>query len=44
MDNYNNGFIEEELKDIVEITEVEFNKAFDAMINGMKAKHINTLL
>lgn len=36
--------IEEELKDIVEITEVEFNNAFDAMINGMKAKHINTLL
>lgn len=36
--------IEEEIKDIVEITEVEFNDAFDAMLNSMKAKHINTLL
>lgn len=36
--------IEEELKDIVEITEVEFNNAFDAMINSMKTKHMNILL
>ena len=36
--------IEEEIKDIVEITEVEFNNAFDTMLNSMKAKHINTLL
>lgn len=36
--------IEEELKDIVEITEVEFNNAFDAMINSMKARHMNILL
>lgn len=36
--------IEEELKNIVEITEVEFNNAFDAMLNSMKARHINTLL
>lgn len=36
--------IEEEIKDIVEITEVEFNNAFDAMINSMKARHMNILL
>ena len=36
--------IEEEIKDIVEITEVEFNNAFDAMINSMKERHMNILL
>lgn len=36
--------IEEEIKEIEEITEVEFNNAFDAMLTSMKARHINTLL
>ena len=36
--------IEEEIKEIEEITEAEFNQAFNTMLTNMTTKHINTLL